>query len=52
MCTSRLSRVLKFPKRAPRSPAHDRAVVVAWQDPTAQTGPQTLMGEGKREGTV
>ena len=51
MCTSRHARVLKFPKRAPRSPAHDRAAVVAWQDPTAHTGPQTLMGEGKSEGT-
>ena len=52
MCTSRHAHVLKFSKRAPRSPAHDRVAVVAWQGPTAQMGPQTLMGEGKREGTV
>ena len=42
----------EVPRACPSLHCPDRAAVVLWQDPTAQRGPQTLMGEGKWEGTV
>ena len=33
-------------------PCPDRAVVLSWEDPTAQMGAETLMDEGKWQGTV
>ena len=42
----------EVPRRCPSLHCPDRAAVVAWEDPTAQRGPQILMGEGKWEGTV
>ena len=42
----------KVPSACPTLHCPDCAVVVTWQDPMAQRGPQTLMGEGKWEGIV
>ena len=36
----------------PMLPCLDRVVVLSWEDPMAQMGTKTLMGEGKWQGTV
>ena len=33
-------------------PWPDRAVVLSWEDPTAQMGAEILIREGKRQGTI
>ena len=40
------------PPACPTLDCRHRAVAISWEDPTAQMGAKTLMGQGKWEGTV